>query len=141
MCRRLFISFNTCHTINALHRTFLSTRKLGIYHADTSFEHWDEENYGVISQLTLIKNSTYAKLVVMLTVFSFFLMITASQDKSIPPKIFYFLFIYDEEPHQGRALQTHAWVVNTGYTTPTIKPCISRRSFYRRLWRSGFLAS
>jgi hypothetical protein len=32
----------------------------------------------------------------------------------------------DEEPHQGRALQTHPWVVNTEYTTPpTIYNCVS----------------
>ena len=29
----------------------------------------------------------------------------------------YFLF-YDEEPHQGKALRTHPWIVNSGYTIP-----------------------
>ena len=30
------------------------------------------------------------------------------------------VFFYDEESHQGKALLTHPWVVNPGYTTPFI---------------------
>ena len=36
--------------------------------------------------------------------------------------IFCFFFSFDdEEPYQGKALRTHLWVLNLGYTTPPAK--------------------